>query len=102
MGIALCGAVVAFVVFVVGEIFDLRGLNVVAAIILFVALAAGLFVGWDVNYMVARMRERADERADAAASTPAKPSEEAQSSSKVQPWIEEMRTRPRDGTPPNQ
>lgn len=67
--------------------------TIVAAIIFFVALAAGLFVGWDVNYRVSRMRERANERADGVASTPVKSSKEAQPSSKVQPWIEEMRRR---------
>lgn len=63
IGITLCGAVAALVVFVLGAIFNLRVLDIVAAIILFVALAAGLFVRWDVNYMVARMQERAEENA---------------------------------------
>lgn len=62
-GITLCGAVVAFIVFVFGALLGVRELNIAAAIIFFVALAIGIFVGNDVNYRVARMRERAEENA---------------------------------------
>lgn len=101
IGITMSGVVAALVVFILGGIFDLRALDTVAGIILLVAVAAGVFVGWDVNYTVARMRERANENADGPAPKPADPSEEAQASSQVQPWIKEMRTRLTNREPPD-
>lgn len=64
LGIAACTVLLALIVFTVGALTDLRGLNVAASVILFMGLAVGIFVGYDVNYRVVRMRERAKERTE--------------------------------------
>jgi hypothetical protein len=62
LGITALTVVSALIVFSLGALTGTRGFDVAAAVILFVGLAVGIFVGCDVNYRVARMRARAEER----------------------------------------